>query len=159
MTDFIKSLELSVRASNVLRNMLDPIDGHEKFLALTPERVLAQPRAGRRTWTEIKHLQDILRGEGAVPQSVPHPKHPTALPDKVAQKLVDLARAHGYGIEKMRLSWVTTLGCPLVMAVEYDGTTARQECDTAQPPIFALRAPDAATYEAVKEAAKKPLFG
>lgn len=131
MTDFIKSLELSVRASNVLCNMPDPIDGHEKFLALTPERVLAQPRAGKRTWTEIKHLQDILRGDGAVPVTIPHPKHPTALPDKVAQKLVDLARAHGYGIENLRLSWVTTLGYPLVMTVEYDGTKVQAEGDAA----------------------------
>jgi hypothetical protein len=131
MTDFIDSLELSVRASNVLRNMLDPIDSAEKFLALERERVLLQPNCGRRTWAEIKQMQDYLRGENINTKTTPQPKHPTALPDVVAQRLADLARAHGYGIEKLRLVWTTTLGgCPDTATVEYD-VTARVEEDKA----------------------------
>lgn len=131
MTDFIKSLEMSVRASNVLRGIEPPIDSPERFLALTPEQVLRRPRAGKGTWQEVKRMQDVLRGENPRAEIVPQPKHPTTLPDKVAQRLVDLARAHGYGIEKLRLSWVTTLGNPAMATVEYDGTTARAEEDEA----------------------------
>lgn len=130
MTAFIDSLELSTRAANVLRNMLDPIDSVEKFLALERDRVLRQPNCGRRTWHEIKQMQDFLRGENIDTETTP-PKHPTVLPDVVAQRLVDLARAHGYGIEKLRLVWTTTLGgCPDTATVEYD-VTARAEGDEA----------------------------
>ncbi len=36
-----------------------------------------------------------------------NPRYPTALPDEVAKKLVDLARAHGYGIDALGLVWLT----------------------------------------------------
>lgn len=131
MTDFINSLELSTRAANVLRNMLDPIDSAEKFLALERDRVLLQPNCGRRTWAEIKQMQDFLRGENIDTETTPQPKHPTVLPDVVAQRLADLARAHGYGIEKLRLVWTTTLGGnPDMATVEYNAT-ARAEGDKA----------------------------
>lgn len=48
------------------------------------------------------------------------PKHPTDLPDAVARKLADLAREHGYGIERLTLTWLTKdLGQPLTARVEY----------------------------------------
>lgn len=49
------------------------------------------------------------------------PKHPTALPDDVARKLSDLAREHGYGIERLTLSWLTKdLGQPPIARVSYE---------------------------------------
>lgn len=132
MTVYIDSLELSVRASNVLRNMPDPIDSAEKFLALERDRVLRQPNCGKRTWAEIKQMRDFPRGENIDTETTPQPKHPTVLPDVMAQRLADLARAHGYGIEKLRLVWTTTLGgYPDTATVEYDATTARAEGDAA----------------------------
>jgi hypothetical protein len=48
-------------------------------------------------------------------------KHPTALPDEVARKLSDLAQEHGYGIERLTLSWLTKdLGQPLTARVSYE---------------------------------------
>jgi hypothetical protein len=48
-------------------------------------------------------------------------KHPDILPDDMARKLADLAREHGYGIERLTLSWVTKdLGNPLVARVTYE---------------------------------------
>ena len=48
-------------------------------------------------------------------------KHPTALPDEVACKLSDLAREHGYGIERLTLSWMTKdLGQPSTARVSYE---------------------------------------
>ena len=47
-------------------------------------------------------------------------KHPTDLPDTVARKLADLAREHGYGIERLTLTWLTRdLSQPLTARVEY----------------------------------------
>jgi len=47
-------------------------------------------------------------------------KHPTDLPDAVARKLADLAREHGYGVERLTLTWRTEdLGQPLTARVEY----------------------------------------
>lgn len=120
MTAFIDSLKLSIRASNVLRNMLDPIDSAEKFLALERERVLRQPGCGKRTWAEIEQMQDFLRGENIDTETTPQPKHPTVLPDVVAKRLANLATAHGYRIEKLRLAWTTTLENPKSAMVEYE---------------------------------------
>ena len=55
----ISSLELSVRASNVLRNS-GLVQTIEDFMALTEETVMALPNAGRRTWREIKDLQESI---------------------------------------------------------------------------------------------------
>lgn len=126
MTAFINSLELSVRASNVLRRIEPPIDSAEKFLALDRDFILLQPRAGKRTWAEIKQMQDYLRGENIDTETTPQPKHPTVLPDVVAQRLADLARAHGYGIEKLRLVWTTTLG-GWPVTIDYDATVWAKE--------------------------------
>lgn len=120
MTAFIDSLELSTRAANVLRNMLDPIDSAEKFLALERDHVLLQPNCGRLTWHEIKQMQDYLRGENIDTETTPQPKHPTALPDVVARRLSDLARAHGYSVGMLELVWLTKdLGEPPIARVRY----------------------------------------
>lgn len=56
MSDIVRNLELSVRASNVLRNsgLVQTLDD---FMALTESTVMALPNAGRRTWREIKEVQ------------------------------------------------------------------------------------------------------
>jgi hypothetical protein len=47
-------------------------------------------------------------------------KHPIALPDEVVRELADLARANGYGIEEITLTWVTRgLGQPAIGRVNY----------------------------------------
>ena len=49
------------------------------------------------------------------------PQHPTELPDIVARMLADLAREHGYGVERLTLSWLTKdLGQPLTARVAYE---------------------------------------
>jgi hypothetical protein len=47
-------------------------------------------------------------------------RHPTDLPDTVARKLADMARAHGYGIERLTLTWMTKdLRHPMTARAEY----------------------------------------
>ena len=47
-------------------------------------------------------------------------KHPDLMPDDMARALADLARAHGYGIETLTLTWLTRdLGHPLTARVTY----------------------------------------
>lgn len=60
MSNVIRELELSVRASNVLRNS-GLVETIEDFMTLTKEQVMALPNAGVRTWVEIKTLQKNLR--------------------------------------------------------------------------------------------------
>jgi hypothetical protein len=57
---FLDALELSVRADNVLR---DSGRAHsvEDFLSLTRDQVMAMPRAGVKTWKEIRDIQNSLR--------------------------------------------------------------------------------------------------
>ncbi|BCH24285.1 DNA-directed RNA polymerase subunit alpha C-terminal domain-containing protein [Mesorhizobium sp. L-8-3] len=59
--DFIDTLELSVRAGNVLRN--NGITTPEQFMALTKPQVLSFTHAGSRTWREIYEVQFSLRRE------------------------------------------------------------------------------------------------
>ena len=58
----IDELELSVRASNVLRRM-GGIETLEDFMALTRKQVTDQPHAGIRTWREVADVQAALRPE------------------------------------------------------------------------------------------------
>jgi hypothetical protein len=62
MADILQSLELSVRATNVLADW-----GHVKtlddFLALDKRTVMLMPNAGVRTWKEIEQMQKFLRRE------------------------------------------------------------------------------------------------
>ena len=55
----IDDLELSVRASNVLRKM--GVETQEHLMALTRRAVLAQKNAGVRTWREVADIQQELR--------------------------------------------------------------------------------------------------
>lgn len=57
MSDFLDSLELSVRTTNVLR--LAGVVDRERFEALTAGEVLRLRNAGRKTWAEV---QEWLRG-------------------------------------------------------------------------------------------------
>jgi hypothetical protein len=57
---FIDSLELSVRASNVLRNW-GRVNTLKDFTALDKATVMALPGAGVRTWTEVQMVQAALR--------------------------------------------------------------------------------------------------
>lgn len=59
MTDFIKDLEFSVRAGNVLRNM--GIDNLDAFMALTEKQVMAEDGAGAKTWREVAETQSYFR--------------------------------------------------------------------------------------------------
>lgn len=63
----LDSLELSVRAGNVLRRM-GGVNTLDDFMNLTENLILAQPKAGIRTWREIKQLQDYLR---SLPDAAP----------------------------------------------------------------------------------------
>lgn len=133
MTAFINSLELSIRASNALRRIEPPIDSAEKFLALDRDFIRLQPHAGNRTWAEIKRMQDYLRGENIDTETTPQPKHPTALPDIVARRLSDLARAHGYSVGMLELVWLTKdLGEPPIARVRY-APSNETEVNEAQP--------------------------
>lgn len=62
MTDIIRNLELSVRATNVL-TAYGRVKTLEDFMALDRATVMAQPKSGARTWEEIKHLQLYLLRE------------------------------------------------------------------------------------------------
>lgn len=62
MTNIIDELELSVRTTNVLKKMFD-MDTMDDFMALTEGRVRAVPGAGRRTWNEIREVQNHLRSQ------------------------------------------------------------------------------------------------
>jgi hypothetical protein len=62
MADIIHDLELSVRATNVLTTY-GRVKTLEDFLALNRKTVMALPRAGVRTWEEIKRVQANLRRE------------------------------------------------------------------------------------------------
>ena len=69
MVDILQELELSVRATNVLRNY-----GHvhtlEDFMALDRKTVMLLPHAGVRTWREIERMQEHLR---SLPHAAPAP--------------------------------------------------------------------------------------
>ena len=55
----IDALELSVRASNVLRKM--GVETMDDFMALTRQTVMGQKNAGRRTWNEVSEIQTYYR--------------------------------------------------------------------------------------------------
>lgn len=57
----IDDLELSVRASNVLKNM--GVETMDDFMALTRQSVMRQKNAGRRTWQEVSEVQTYYRHE------------------------------------------------------------------------------------------------
>lgn len=64
MTNFIKDLELSVRASNVLTS--EGVSTREQFMALDRVSVMAMKGAGSRVWKEIAEVQASLNA-AAVP--------------------------------------------------------------------------------------------
>ena len=61
--DFLSELELSVRATNVLRAA--GITTMPQFMALTPEAVRLLRNAGRRTAQEVTEMQASLNGDAA----------------------------------------------------------------------------------------------
>jgi hypothetical protein len=63
---FIESLELSVRASNVLRAW-GRVNTLDEFMALDRATIMALPNAGVRTWKEIERMQKHLRGDPPAP--------------------------------------------------------------------------------------------
>lgn len=60
MSNIINELELSVRTSNVLKNMGD-VHTMDDFLALTEGHVRAVRGAGWRVWQEIRSVQTDMR--------------------------------------------------------------------------------------------------
>ena len=62
MTNIIDELELSVRTTNALKLMGD-VHTLDDFMALTMGRVCAVRNAGRRTWNEIRDVQNNLRSQ------------------------------------------------------------------------------------------------
>jgi hypothetical protein len=138
-------LELSGRAANVLRdNAIHTLDA---FMALTRPMVMRMPRAGERTWREIEAMQKHLRS-AAPPVPAPRPEHPIALPDDVARRIADLARAHGYGVELLTLTWATKdLGQPATARVAYAPATE-------QPVTVSMTVPDQIVWDDVKAMAE-----
>lgn len=62
VTNIIDELELSVRTKNVLELMGD-VHTLDDFMALTMGRVCAVRNAGRKTWNEIRDVQNSLRSQ------------------------------------------------------------------------------------------------
>ena len=60
MSNIVNEIELSVRTSNVLKNMGD-VHTMDDFLALTEGHVRAVRGAGRRVWQEIRSVQTDMR--------------------------------------------------------------------------------------------------
>lgn len=60
MSNIINQLELSVRTSNILKDMGD-VHTLDDFLALTEGHVKRQRGAGRRVWQEIRSIQTDIR--------------------------------------------------------------------------------------------------
>lgn len=73
----IDDLELSVRASNVLKKM--GVETMDDFMALTRQSVMRQKNAGRRTWQEVSEIQTHFRHETL--KSADHAKNATATDD------------------------------------------------------------------------------
>jgi hypothetical protein len=104
---FIESLELSARASNVLRRS-GFVNTPEEFMALDRETVMFMPKAGVRTWKEIEQVQKHFR------ETQPAPVAPTPAPllarDMTLRDAAALAALQGilanpndsYGPENMR---------------------------------------------------------
>lgn len=40
-------------------------------------------------------------------------------PDKVVKEMIDVATKHGYGVESVRLSWLSAIPNSEVMRIEY----------------------------------------
>lgn len=59
MSNIIDKLGLSVRATNVLKEMSD-VNNPDDIMSLTKDRVMAEPNAGEKTWAEICELQKHL---------------------------------------------------------------------------------------------------
>jgi hypothetical protein len=55
---FLDKYEWSTRTGNVLH--MAGIDDEDKFMCLDEKAVLAMPNAGRKTWYEIKEMQDTI---------------------------------------------------------------------------------------------------
>lgn len=62
----IDDLELSVRASNVLRRR-GRVETLDDFMILTKDDIMAQPNAGARTWREIEQMHKFLRARNEAP--------------------------------------------------------------------------------------------
>jgi hypothetical protein len=71
MSDIIRDLELSVRATNVLTRY-GRVKTLEDFLALDRQTVMGLPKSGARTWEEIERMQLYLLREEKV--NAPPPK-------------------------------------------------------------------------------------
>jgi len=100
----IEKLELSVRASNVLRAR-GRVNTLDDFMALTREEVVAQPNAGEQTWREIARVQKYITTPHVVPPVPARSAALTALRDAAAlAALTVLAQRAYYPID--------TSGCP-----------------------------------------------
>lgn len=62
----IDDLDLSVRASNVLRRR-GRVETLDDFMTLTKDDIMAQPKAGIRTWREIEQMHKSLRARNEAP--------------------------------------------------------------------------------------------
>lgn len=91
---FIDSLELSVRASNVLRAW-GRVNTLEDFMALDKETVMRLPRAGVRTWEEIKRYQDSLRADFAA-MFQPEAPSPVMVRDMTLRDMAALSALQGF---------------------------------------------------------------
>jgi len=61
-SEFIKSIEPSVRTGNVLTRM--GVDSMVQFMDLEPEQILDQKGAGRKVLSEVQHKQEYFRKLG-----------------------------------------------------------------------------------------------
>ena len=70
--NFVSGLELSVRSSNVLREM--GVTSVESFMSLTRTDILSRRNAGTKTWREIEEVQQSMKSkiQGQSPRDTYH---------------------------------------------------------------------------------------
>jgi hypothetical protein len=95
---FIESLELSVRASNVLRRS-GFVNTLEEFMALDRETVMFMPKAGVRTWEEIEQVQKHFRETQPAPAAPAQDRDAVFAPSALPERMFNETRRHMQRIE------------------------------------------------------------
>jgi hypothetical protein len=104
MTDIIRDLELSVRATNVLTRY-GRVKTIDDFLALDRATVMGLPKSGTRTWEEIERVQLYLLREGKLNAPAPTIDRHTA----VLTAFGALLQREGFGVGPKGLSMVADI--------------------------------------------------
>lgn len=109
MSNFINSLEMSVRAQRILTAM--KIVCMEEFMSITEIDIMRQPQAGRVTWREISDKQAYFRSlDGAGVRLVSFAAPSVKDGADLANKIMAVIDAHAVGMPGYHilgaLSWV-----------------------------------------------------